>query len=231
MPSEKIGREKVGEVVAARIRDRIIAGEFVEGEPLRLVALSERLGVSTTPIREALAILERQGLVNGETNRGFTVAKLSSRDISDVYRLAGFIQKILAERAASLLSDHDLDGLDLLDAQMREATAAGDTRLASDNNHRIHRAIGLAADSPLLVRFLRETTPFTVRRNDPNLPGWADQRMEGHGVILRALRMRDGVLAGELMESHLLASGAIAAGHANSAEGDLQSITNAEPAR
>lgn len=216
--TEKIGRTKVSAEVAARLRDEIIAGELVTGQPLRLVAIAERLGVSTTPVREALAMLERQGLVNGHTNRGFFVANISPRDIGDVYALAAFIQRVLTERAASRFSDQDLDELEELDRQMRVATREGDKVAASDANHEIHRRIGLAANSPLMVRFLRETTPFLVRRNDPDLPGWSDQRMEGHAPILRALRRRDGATAGEMMEKHLLRSGDAAQRYAERAD-------------
>lgn len=208
--ADRIGRTKVSVEVASRLRDRIIAGELETGQALRLQAIAEQLGVSTTPVREALAILERQGLVNSHTNRGFFVAALSPRDIGDVYALSGFIERLLIERAAARFSDQDLDELEELDREMRAATREGDKLAASDANHEIHRRIALAANSPLLVRFLRETTPFLVRRNDPDLPGWADQRLEGHGQILRALRRRDGAAAGDLMEKHLLRSGSLA---------------------
>ena len=207
MADTVIGRSKVSVEVASRLRDEIIAGELLAGQPLRLVAIAERLGVSTTPVREALAMLERQGLADSHTNRGFVVASISPRDVGDAYAVAAFIQRVLTERAANRFSDQDLDELEELDKHMKAATREGDDRIASDMNHEIHRRIGLAADSPLMVRFLRETTPFLVRRNDPDVPGWADQRLEGHGSILQALRSRDGATAGEMMEKHLLRSG------------------------
>lgn len=206
----EIEPKKISDQIAARLRDEIIAGGIPAGEPLRLVALAERLGVSTTPVREALAILERQGLVSGRAHRGFRVIEITPRDVDDAYALSAFMQGRLTERAVSRLSDEQIDELDELDRAMRAATADGRTAEASDLNHRIHRAIGLAGASPFLLRFLRETTPFVTRRHDPDVPGWETQRQRGHADLLAALRKRDASLAGRLMEEHVLYSGELA---------------------
>ncbi|MFE7243130.1 GntR family transcriptional regulator [Streptomyces sp. NPDC057580] len=198
---------KISDQIASRLRDEIISGVIQRGEPLRLVALADRLGVSTTPVREALASLERQGLVVGHAHRGFRVADLSPTDFGDAYTLSAFMHRLLAERAADRLSEQDLDELEALDEEMRTANAAHDMMRAADLNHEIHRRICQASDSPLLLRFLRETTPFVTRRQYPDVPGWFEQRSEGHGEVLRALRKRDGSTAGRLMEEHVLHSG------------------------
>jgi len=201
---------KLGEKVASQLRDEIIAGILAPGTALRLSALAERLGVSTTPIREALATLERQGLVNAQPRRGFRVAAIDARDIRDIYEAHAFISRILTERASRRLSEEDLDELERLDQRVREATEANDVSLAGDLNYELHRKIHLAGGSPVLLRFLRETTPFVSRRDDPDVPGWAQQRLEGHGAILRALRERNAPLAAEEMGNHIRRSGQLA---------------------
>jgi DNA-binding GntR family transcriptional regulator len=218
---------KISDQIASRLRDEIIAGELAGGEALRLVALAERLGVSTTPVREALAILERQGLVVGQAHRGFRVADISSTDIGDAYALSAFMHRRLAERAATRLTPVDLDELEALDLEMREATAADDVTRASDLNHEIHRRISLAGDSPLLLRFLREMSPFVTRRIQPDVPGWSRQRSEGHTKVIKALRRGDAETAGALMESHVLRSGDAAVAYA---EHDMDTGGPATPA-
>lgn len=198
---------RLSEQVAAQLRDEIIAGELHPGEPLRLAALANRLGVSVTPVREALAMLDRQGLVVGQVHRGFRVAQLSPTDIGDVYALHAFMARRLTERAIAHLDDGDLDELEKLDDQMREVTRRGDKVLAGNLNHEIHRRISQASESPLLLRFIRETTPFVSRRHDPDLPGWAEIRLDGHIDIINAIRRRDAPRAAELMEIHILRSG------------------------
>src|SRR5580704_8962763 len=78
---------KLSEQVAARLRAEIIAGVHASGQPLRLDPLAQRLEVSTTPIREALAILERQSLVESQPHRGYRVTDLKPEDFADVYSL------------------------------------------------------------------------------------------------------------------------------------------------
>jgi len=203
-------RMKLGEKVASTLRDEIIAGEPPPGTALRLLPLAKRLGVSTTPVREALAILERQGLLSSELHRGFKVAEISPREIRDIYSLHAFIAELLIERATRRLSEDDIDELELLDRRMHEADDRGDVAGAADLNHEFHRSINLAAGSPLLVRFLSETTPFVTRRYDPVVPGWEEQRMAGHHAIIAALRLRDAAEAARLIGEHIRKSGALA---------------------
>jgi DNA-binding GntR family transcriptional regulator len=163
--------------------------------------------VSTTPVREALAILEREGLLYSQLHRGFRVAEITPRDIGDIYALHAFVAELLVERAARRLSEEDIDVLEDLDRKMRDATEVGDVALAADLNHELHRQINLTAGSPLLVRFLSETTPFVTRRHDPIVPGWDRQLMEGHHAIIDALRRRDAREAARLMGEHIRRSG------------------------
>ena len=82
---------KLGQKLASELRDEIIAGQPKPGHALRLLPLANRLGVSTTPVREALAILERQGLLVSELHRGFRVAEITPRDIKDIYAVHTFL--------------------------------------------------------------------------------------------------------------------------------------------
>jgi DNA-binding GntR family transcriptional regulator len=209
--TDEIASVKLGERIASRLRDEIIAGQLEPGSRLRLMPLADRLGVSTTPVREALAILERQGLLSSRLHRGFRVTAITARDIADVYSLHASISELLTERATRRLSDEDLDELEAIDLAQQTATTEGDAITAADLNHDLHRRIHLAGGSPLLIRFLRETTPFVARRSDPDIPGWAQQRTEGHGEILDAMRRRDGAEAGALMAAHVRRSGQLAA--------------------
>jgi DNA-binding GntR family transcriptional regulator len=213
------GRDtKLGLSIASRLRDEIIAGQVDAGSPLRLATLAERLGVSTTPVREALTILERQGLVSSQLNRGFRVATITPREIQAIYSVHAHMSELLAETATRRLSEEDLDELEYLDEEMRTATARGEAATAADLNHDFHRRINLKAGLPILIRYLSETTPFVVRRDDPDIPGWADQRLEGHHAILEAMRRRDGAKAGELMGQHIRRSGELARAFAESGE-------------
>jgi len=207
---------KLGLKIASGLRDEIIAGQLEAGAPLRLATLAKRLGVSTTPVREALTILERQGLVFSQLNRGFRVAEITPREIAAIYSVHAHMSELLAETATRRLSDEDLDELEALDDQMRAANASGDAALAGDLNHEFHRRINLKAGLPIVVRYLSETTPFVVRRSDPDIPGWEEQRTEGHHAILAAMRRRDSAAAGQIMGEHIRRSGDLARAFAES---------------
>lgn len=204
---------KTGERVASLLRDEIVAGRVRPGENLRLMALAEQFGVSTTPVREALAMLERQGLVVGEAHKGFRVTHLSPEDFQDVYLLHGFIAGVLAERAADRLSEQDLDYLASIEKRIKEATHQEDLATAAELNHTFHRTINRSAQSTLLLRFLAESTPFVTRRRDPFVPGWSSQAVLEHDPIIDALRQHDGPLARRLMEQHILHSGELVRAH------------------
>ncbi|MQA87466.1 MAG: FCD domain-containing protein [Streptosporangiales bacterium] len=206
-----ISATRMGEQIAAQLRHEIIAGDLRPGDLMRLAPLAERFDVSITPVREALAVLERQGLVVGRPHRGFYVADLSPEDIEDVYALHAFMAGRLTEHAVGQLSDHELDELEKIDEEIRQATLAGDKDGAGDLNHELHRRIMQASGSMLLLRFLRETTPFVGRKTGSDVPGWAEVRIEGHRAIIDALRGGDGRLARALMEEHVLRSGRHAA--------------------
>lgn len=201
---------KTGPRIAIRLRDEIITGHLEPGEPLRLMQLAQRLGVSTTPIREALMILERRGLLESQLHRGFRVAEITAEDVADIYSVHSRVSELLAERATRRLSEEDVDELEELDRRMQEADAAGDAVRAADLNHAFHRRLNLAAGSPLLVRLLGETTPFVARRLDPAAPGWVVQRMEGHAAIVAALRKRNGAEVARLIGEHIQRTGELA---------------------
>ena len=210
------GRDtKLGLQIASQLRDEIVAGQLPVGSALRLASLAERLGVSTTPVREALTILERQGLVISQLHRGFRVAEITPKEIAAIYNVHAYMSELLAESATRRLSEEEIDELEELDAQMREATAEGNATLAADLNHEFHRRINRKAGLPLIMRFLGETTPFVTRRQDPDVPGWAEQRLEGHHEIIEALRKRDAALVAELIGSHIRRSGELASAFAS----------------
>jgi DNA-binding GntR family transcriptional regulator len=204
---------RTGDKVASLLRDDIVAGRLKPGQRLGLTVLAARFGVSTTPIREALATLEQEGLVVGEPHKGLRVAELSAEDRQDAYTLHAFIAGILAERAVDRISERELDELQRIEDQIKRATEEGELAAAAELNHAFHRAINHAAGSRLLQRFLAATTPLVTRRRDPFVPGWSDQAVTEHDPIIEACRVHDGPRARRLMEQHILHSGELVASH------------------
>lgn len=197
----------MGRQVASALRHDIIAGRLKAGESLRLRHLADNYGVSVTPVREALAELERQGLVEGQAHRGFVVASVSAQDLEDMYDLHAFLAQRLTERATRVLGPEDLVRLRGLDKEMQTATDDGRREDAFAISHAIHREIMQAGAGRLLVNIMRITTPFVGRKVGDDIEGWIEQRKEGHGAILEAIERGDANIAGRLMGEHILRSG------------------------
>ena len=98
------GRVRLVEEVAQVLRQRIYRGVYPPGKPLRQVEISDDLKISRTPLREALRILEREGLVSAETARGVTVVSADFRQLMDAYELREVIDGLAARLAASRAS-------------------------------------------------------------------------------------------------------------------------------
>lgn len=200
----------MGRQVASAVRHDIIAGHLRAGEPLRLRQVADQYGVSVTPVREALAELERQGLVEGQAHRGFVVAAVSSHDLEDMYDLHAFLAQRLTERATPRLTADDLEKLRQLDESMQNATRDGQRDEAFAMSHEIHRRIMQAGAGRLLLNIMRTTTPFVGRKLGDDIEGWREQRREGHGAIISAIERGDSELAGRLMRDHIRESGRFA---------------------
>ncbi|WP_435120678.1 GntR family transcriptional regulator [Amycolatopsis thermoflava] len=134
-------KQQLSEKVAAYIREGIMVGQFRAGEYIRTERLAEELGVSPTPVREALMLLGSEGSVRWEPRRGYRVVPLTTRDVGDLFRVQAFIAGELAARAATELRDEELDLLEETQAKLEQAERDGDFDLVESLNYQIHRTI------------------------------------------------------------------------------------------
>jgi DNA-binding GntR family transcriptional regulator len=96
---EIINRQTAADQVAEVLREKILSGELPAGQYIRQEAIAQELGVSRLPVREALVLLESQGLVQTEKYKGTFVASLSMREIEEIYALRGLLETFLLRRA------------------------------------------------------------------------------------------------------------------------------------
>lgn len=146
------------EIAYRHVRHAIITGELQPGEELREARLADRIGVSRTPVREALSRLSNEGLVLLERYRRGRVAQFSGPDVAEVFRLRARLEGHGARRAARRITDADIAELHRIEARMEEAfNAMGwNEHLAEFDrlNNEFHATIARAADSPRLERIL-----------------------------------------------------------------------------
>jgi DNA-binding GntR family transcriptional regulator len=201
-------RPQLSEDVARFVRNRIFDGTYAAGEYVRLDQLAAELGISVTPVREALFQLRAEGLLAQQPRRGFVVLPVTSRDLTDVANVQGHVGGELAARAAINIKDDELRELKQIQAQLEAAYASNDNERAVRHNHEFHRAINVAADSPKLAQLMSQITRYAPESVFPTITGWPDQSIKDHRRVLAALEKRDDKLARKAMSEHL-AAGAV----------------------
>ncbi len=195
----------LGDQVYKTLREYLGSHVIRPGQPLQEVALAQRLGVSRTPVREALARLQSEGLIAVD-GRSFVVPTLADADVDEIYQLRGILEP--AALALVALGGVDAKALAGLNAVLGEAEAADrvdDADAFIEANARFHQAWqGLIANRRLLhaialyaghVRYLRVLTLRSVAARKAALPGMKN--------VVDALRMGDAERATRVMRKHL----------------------------
>lgn len=198
-------RPQLSEDIARFVRRRIFDGTYPAGGYVRLEQLASELGVSVTPVREALFELRAEGLLAQQPRRGFVVLPVTDRDIADVSNVQAYVGGELAARAAMAISDDQLNALTAIQDALEDAYTRDDGEAAVRLNHEFHRAINLAADSPKLAQMMSLITRYAPESVFPTIDTWPEESVRHHRDLLAALGARDGDLARKAMSEHLAA--------------------------
>ncbi|MGE2692012.1 GntR family transcriptional regulator [Mycolicibacterium pulveris] len=198
-------RPQLAEDVARFVRRRIFDGTYAAGKYVRLDQLAAELGVSVTPVREALLELKGEGLLAQQPRRGFVVLPVTGRDLTDVSNVQAYIGGELAARAAANISAEQLREVEKIQAELEVAYAGDDDETVVRLNHEFHRAINVAADSPKLAQLMSQITRYAPESVFPTIAGWPEQSNQHHRRVLAALEQRNEKLARAAMSEHLAA--------------------------
>jgi DNA-binding GntR family transcriptional regulator len=188
------------------IRAAIVDGRLAAGERYSVARLAERFGVSRTPVREALLLLERQGVVRFERNRGVRVLETSAHDLEEVFTLRLLLEVPATFRACELLSQDDLDALQReLDA-METLAGGGEEAAFMAHDTRFHEIVLLAAGNRRLAGIVGGLRDLVRFRGASTVGRSRDLRAihAEHVAIIAALRARDATAAAKHMREHLL---------------------------
>ena len=200
-------RGSLADEVVTYVRDLILAGSLKPGTKIDQDAIGEALDVSRSPVREALVILGREGLVEVTPRRGASVAHLTPDDIIDHYELFGVVAGRAAAMAAVSLKDDEIAEL----AAIHERFERDSGEDLSELNNAFHRVINAAA--PRRTRWLLQHLFRSVpSRYYEFIEGWDAHAVQHHAAILEAITARDPEGARRAMEEHLHQSGAAAVG-------------------
>jgi DNA-binding GntR family transcriptional regulator len=188
------------DMVAALIRELIITGELAAGQQLRQRDLAARFGVSQTPVREAMRRLESEGLVIGDTHRGFTVVMPDDGPVEENFQIRAALESLGASLAARKIDQAGLAELQQLNERMR-AVAEDDPRYA-ELNREFHFALYQHSHSPLLMSLMRLL--WASLHGGPAVRRTHAESARQHDAILDALRAGDADAAGALTYQHIM---------------------------
>jgi DNA-binding GntR family transcriptional regulator len=183
-----IRRPQLADEVATHLRALIMSGRLRPGERVRLEEVAEQLGVSITPVREALLTLRGEDMVELEPRRGYVVAPLSKQDIIDVFTLQGDIAGELAARASVRLTAKHLAELSTVDRKLARARKSEDIELLE---FEFHRTVNRLAGARKLSWLLRAATRYTPARFLSSDPGWRTTMRTDHAALLAAFAAGD----------------------------------------
>jgi DNA-binding GntR family transcriptional regulator len=196
-------RPQLAEDVARFVRRRIFDGTYAAGQYIRLDQLAVELGVSVTPVREALFVLSAEGLISQQPRRGFVVVPVTGRDLTDVSNVQAYIGGELAARAAVSINGDQLRELEKVQTELEDAYASDDDVTAVRLNHEFHKAINVAADSPKLAQLMSQITRYAPESVFPTIAGWPAKSIAHHRRVLAALEAHDENEARAAMSDHL----------------------------
>ncbi|MDD4170948.1 MAG: GntR family transcriptional regulator [Syntrophomonas sp.] len=193
------------ELVLDAIRSAIINGTLQPRERLMEIQMAEELGVSRTPIREALRKLELEGFIVMVPRKGAYVSDLSFKDIADVFEIRAALEGLAAGLAAERITDDELETMERLLVGKQEAITAGDIDKLVEVDTSFHELLYRASRNVRLATIisnLREQIQ-RFRLTSLSFPGRNKESLLEHKQIVEAIQARDTQLARQLAQEHI----------------------------
>jgi len=202
MPS----RRSLSDDVVDRLRSAIVNGEFAPGQRLNEVALAESFSVSRGPIREALTVLDREGLVKVERHRGARVTLLSRRDIDEIYELRLALERLAMERAVAHATSEDCAAMGGVIDRLRDAVERRDVFDVVARDVEFHDLIYRAAKHDRLYQswtLLRPQIETFLNSRPSDQNAYLDRAVGEHAALLDVIERhaRDEAIA--MIEEHI----------------------------
>lgn len=194
-----------GQGAYRRLLEDIRSGTLSPGARLRETDLAERLGISRTPVREAIRQLEADGLVVHLPRQGATIRSLDHAEVVELYEMRAVLEGTAARLAARAASDIELAELADLNAELAAAPAGPHAREA---NRVFHRTLIEAARNRFLIKAMSalQKTLLILGPTTLSDPGRAGTAVDEHAAVLKALVARDGAGAEAAMRFHVEAA-------------------------
>lgn len=193
------------DVVFNTLRQAILRGELKPGERLMEIALSNRLGVSRTPVREAIRMLEKEGLVLMMPRKGAQVAQITEKDLREVLEVRVGLEELAVRFACERITEEELRELNQATKEFREALRGNDLQLMAEADVRFHDVIYRATHNQRLIQIINNIREQMYRYRIEYLKDQegSDALVKEHEAISEAIRRKDVTEAIELIREHI----------------------------
>ena len=193
------------DVVFNTLRQAILKGELAPGERLMEIQLAERLGVSRTPIREAIRKLELEGLVLMIPRKGAEVAKISEKSLRDVLEVRRSLEELAIELACQRMTEEEVDFLEQTQEEFKAAVACGDAMKIAETDETYHDVIYKGTGNDRLVQILNNLREQMYRYRLEYIKDVSQhvRLIEEHEEIYRCISSRDKDAGARAIKMHI----------------------------
>lgn len=188
------------------IREDILSGKYSDNEELKEATIGAELGVSRTPVREALRQLELEGLVNIIPNKGAYVTGISQQDIHDIYVIRSYLEGLAARWACEIITEEQIEEIEEIVYLSEFHAKKQHYEQIVELDNKFHESIYRASGSKILEHELTTFHHYVERIRKKSL-GKEERAVKSnaeHMAILEAIKQRDGHLAEKLAHEHII---------------------------
>jgi DNA-binding GntR family transcriptional regulator len=204
-------KTNLGETVKNILKNKIINNELSQGKRVDLVSLSNELGVSWTPVREALHKLEREGLLKNIPNRGFFVAEIKEEDLREIFQIREALEVLAIRLSTPLFTEKDIDTMENLMKKSKLALKNNNRQIFINCDRVMHSLIIQRSGNKKLFGILENLSDFVHALRTRKISGLKGGERVGlaiqeHEALLEAIKEKDIEKASVAMSAHLRSS-------------------------
>ena len=200
-----MAKKSYSEHVYEEIKGRIMSMDYRPGEPLVEMALCEEYGVSRTPVRIALRMLAKDGLVEFFPNRGAFVKQMSASDLAEIYVVREILEGYCANKVCEIITEDSISYIENKLDEAKQKMEEGDFEQSSILASELHNVIIGLVGNKQIIDYLMSIGQYAGRMK--HLPTETKRALissdEEHRAILEAIKARDGELAEKRMKEHI----------------------------
>lgn len=189
-----------------KMREDILNGHYKEHEELKEVAISEEMGVSRTPVREALRQLELEGLVQIIPNKGAYVTGITQKDVEDIYMIRSLLEGLCAKWACEHITKEQMDEMEENVYLAKFHAQKGHLEQLAELDNRFHDIMYEACHSKMLEHLLKDFHQYVLRVRKKTLNN-ANRGLASNGeheAIMEAIKEKNGAKAEQLANNHMI---------------------------